>query len=63
MECIFLNFKDMLECVVMYVTLMRVINVLLLNLSNRFIGIISLDRLFPNSIVDTMNWFQNSVFD
>ena len=31
----------------------------------RVIGIISLDleRLFPSSIADTMNWFQNSMSD
>ena len=39
------------------------INVKLLNLSSRVIGIISLERLFPNSIADTINWFQNSMSD
>ena len=33
----------------------------LLNFSNRFIGIISLERLFSSSIANTMNYFQNSV--
>ena len=30
---------------------------------NRVIGIISLEGLFPSSIADTMNWFQNSMSD
>ena len=34
-----------------------------LNFSNRFIGIISLERLYPSSITDTMYWFQNSLSD
>ena len=29
------------------------------NFLNRVIGTISLERLFPSSIADTMNWFQN----
>ena len=32
-------------------------------LSNRVVGIISLQRFFPSSIADTMNWFQNSMSD
>ena len=44
-------------------TLMLVINVKLLNFLNRFIGIISLERLFPSSIADTMNRFKNSMSD
>ena len=35
--------------------LMLVVNVLRLNYSNRVIGIISLERLFPSSIADTVN--------
>ena len=31
----------------------------LLNFSNRVIGTISLERRFPGSVADTMNWFQN----
>ena len=33
------------------------------NYSNRVIGIISLERLFPSSIADTTNWLQNSMSD
>ena len=44
--------------------LMLVINVLLLNFSNKVIGIISLtERFVPSSIADIMNWFQNSKSD
>ena len=31
--------------------------------SNRVIGIINFERLSPNFIADTMNWFLNSVLD
>ena len=37
------------------------INVQLLNVSDRVIGIISLERLFQSSIAETKNWFQNSM--
>ena len=30
---------------------------------NRAIGIINFERLFPNFIADTMNWFLNSMLD
>ena len=43
----------------MLMTLMLVLNVKLINFSNRVIGIISFERLFPSFMVDTMNWFQN----
>ena len=33
------------------------------NFSNRDIGIINLERLSPNIIADTMNWFLNSMLD
>ena len=42
---------------------MLVIKASLLNFSNRVIGIISLERLFPSSIAATMNQFQNSMSD
>ena len=42
---------------------MPVINVLRLNYSNRVIGIISLEKLFPSSIADTMYCFQNLMSD
>ena len=29
----------------------------------RVIGIISLERLFPSSVADTVNWFQNLMSD
>ena len=32
-------------------------------LTARVIGIISLERLFPVSFSDTINWFQNSMSD
>ena len=32
-------------------------------LSNRAIGIINFERLSPNFIADTMNWFLNSMLD
>ena len=47
----------------MQMTLMLVINVILLNFSNRVIGDIRLERLFPSFIADTINWFQNSMSD
>ena len=31
--------------------------------SNRVIGIINFERLSPNFIADTMNWFLNSMLD
>ena len=42
---------------------MLVINVKLLNFSNRVTGIMSLERFFPSSIADTMNLFRNSMSD
>ena len=36
---------------------------LLPNFSNRAIGIINFERLSPNFIADTMNWFLNSMLD
>ena len=42
---------------------MLVIKASLLNFSNRVIGIISLERLFPSSIAATMNKFQKSMSD
>ena len=33
------------------------------NFSNRSIGIINFERLSPNFIADTMNWFLNSMLD
>ena len=33
------------------------------NFSNRAIGIINFERLSPNFIADTMNWFLNSMLD
>ena len=42
---------------------MLVIKASLLNFSNRVIGIIRLERLFPSSIAATMNKFQNSMSD
>ena len=33
------------------------------NFSNRAIGITNFERLSPNFIVDTMNWFLNSMLD
>ena len=39
------------------------INVSLPNFSNRAIGIINFERLCPNFIADTMNWFLNSMLD
>ena len=33
------------------------------NFSNRAIGIINFERLSPNFIADTMNWFLNSILD
>ena len=37
--------------------------VLLPNFSNRTIGIINFERLSPNFVADTMNWFLNSMLD
>ena len=42
---------------------MLLMNVHLLNFSNRAIGTITLERHFPSSIADTMSWFQNSMSD
>ena len=36
---------------------------LLPNFSNRAIGIINFERLSPNFIADTMNWFLSSMLD
>ena len=33
------------------------------NFSNMAIGILNFERLFPNFIADTMNWFLNSMLD
>ena len=42
---------------------MLIIDVQLLNFSNRVIRIISLERLFPSSIANTLYWLQNSMSD
>ena len=42
---------------------MLMINASLLNFSNTFIGIISLEGLFPSYIAVTMNQFRNSMSD
>ena len=55
MECIFLN----RVCHVDDLMFLRE----MIDFSNRVIGIISLEMLFPSSIADTMNWFQNSMSD
>ena len=60
---IFLNLFGLLECLVMWLISMPVIKVLLPNFSNRAIGIINFERLSPNFIADTMNWFLNSMLD
>ena len=60
---IFLNLFGLLECLVMWLISMPVIKVKLPNFSNRAIGIINFERLSPNFIADTMNWFLNSVLD
>ena len=57
MEC---TIHNMLECVVIWMTLMLEINVELPNFSNWAIGIINFERL---SIADTMNWFLNPLMD
>ena len=59
----FLNLFGLLECLVMWLISMPVIKVKLPNFSNRAIGIINFERLSPNFIVDTMNWFLNSMLD
>ena len=59
----FLNLFGLLECLVMWLISMPVIKVLLPNFSNRAIGIINFERLSPNFIADTMNWFLNSMLD
>ena len=59
----FLNLFGLLECLVMWLISMPVIKVLLPNFSNRAIGNINFERLSPNFIADTMNWFLNSVLD
>ena len=60
---IFLNLFGLLECLVMWLISMPVIKVQLPNFSNRAIGIINFERLSPNFIADTMNWFLNSMLD
>ena len=59
----FLNLFGLLECLVMWLISMPVIKVWLPNFSNRVIGIINFERLSPNFIADTMNWFLNSMLD
>ena len=59
----FLNLFGLLECLVMWLISMPVIKVLLPNFSNRAIGITNFERLSPNFIADTMNWFLNSMLD
>ena len=54
MECIFQLIRFARVCSHVK-TLMLVIHFKLLNFSNRVIGIMSLGRLFPSSIADTMN--------
>ena len=63
MECIFLNSKKLPRVCSYVEDFMLVIKASLLNFSNRVIGIISLERLFPRSIAATMNQFQNSMSD
>ena len=60
---LFLNLFGLLECLVMWFISMPVIKAELPNFSNRAIGIINFERLSPNVIADTMNWFLNSVLD
>ena len=59
----FLNLFGLQECLVMWLISMPVIKVYLPNVSNRAIGIINFERLSPNIIADTMNWFLNSMLD
>ena len=59
----FLNLFGLLECLVMWLIPMPVIKVYLPNFSNRAVGIINFERLSPNFIADTMNWFLNSMLD
>ena len=63
MECIFHNLLGLLECVVLWIISMLVINVLLLNFLNRALGIINFEKAltFPNFNADTMNLFQTSM--
>ena len=56
-----LNLFGLLECLVMWLISTPVIK--LQNFSNRAIGIINFERLSPNFIADTMNWFLNSMLD
>ena len=53
----------LLECLVMWLISMPVTKVYLPNFFNRNIGIINFERLSPNFIADTMNWFLNSMLD
>ena len=61
--CTFLNLFDLLECLVMWLTLMHVIKSYLVKFSFRGIGIINFEKVFQSFIADTINWFQNSKSD
>ena len=49
----FLNLFGLLECLVMW----------LITMPDRAIGILNFERLSPNFIADSMNWFLNSMLD
>ena len=59
----FRNLLGLLECLVMWLISMPVIKILLPNFSKRAIGIKKIEKLSPNFIADTMNWFLNSMLD
>ena len=62
MKCIFLHIRFAREC--SHVADFNARNkCLFTNVSNRDIGIISLERLFSSFIVGIMNWFQKTMSD
>ena len=60
---VFLNLFGLLGCLVVWLVSVPVVGVWLPNFSNRAVGIINFERLSPNFIADTMNWFLGSVLD